>query len=466
MEQQVRSRSPKEVSRVFLPLPLSTRADLTCASISPEIVRQFFGVSDTPLSSVPSTLNNPLINVTSSTPSPRRRQSALTLQTFPTSPTRSRTSSRPTYPPDQPLSPTQRIRLLSQQLFRPGGGAGPTTDENATEGLKPKASSGSLRGLFVRKMGSIPALRGMQSFESGGSGDTARPEGSSGRDSSRTATRPVREDPHERMSSEEVDPQAIPRLQENVVLLGPVPIPTKDHLSKEVASKPSPATVLPPPVAFAPLEDQTFSPRIFDVIQEYRGDLMVELEREAPGDDPRFVVWKTTIVPIVPLTQPASKRASAVPSSSSASSAASPVALVPGHTFPTPSSSSSLVKTSRTLQAASIERWVAQITFQFNLEVWLDFFLVYRTYISPLSLCRLLMVRFEWACRPEEGDGEDIRDAKQLVTSRTFYVLRVWLTGFFEVDWLHGRQMRTEFTSWLNRLRVEKEFDQLTKVSL
>ena len=303
----------------------------------------------------------------------------------------------------------------------------------------------------------------MQSFESGGSGETARPEGSSERDSLKTTTRrPHRDSAHGRLSSEYHDQDVTPRAEETVVLLGPVPVAAKERSSGEDAPKVSFPTQAPP-AASPKMEEQTFTTQIFDVFQEYRGDPNADLESVAPGDDPRFVVWK---VSVLPQSQPISKRAGAAPSSTSSSSNPSPINLTPGNPLPTPPSSSSLVKTTRTLEAATIERWVAQITFNFNLEVWLDFFLVYRAYISPLSLCRLLMARFEWGCRTQESDGVDLRGAKQLAASRACYVLRVWLNGFFEVDWLNDKEMRLEFTSWLNRLSAEKKgFDKLSRVS-
>ena len=141
----------------------------------------------------------------------------------------------------------------------------------------------------------------------------------------------------------------------------------------------------------------------------------------------------------------------------------------------------------KVLIAATIERWIAQLTSDLNYDELLIFFLTYRTYVSAVDLCHLLICRFHWAlessssspssatgsarssCRlssnPEMGNGHGfgnnltVKDnlnnddmVKRIVRVRTFIAIRYWLLTFFAIDFVPNRELRILFGNWLNTL--------------
>ena len=133
--------------------------------------------------------------------------------------------------------------------------------------------------------------------------------------------------------------------------------------------------------------------------------------------------------------------------------------------------------------AATIERWIAQLTSELNYDELLIFFLTYRTYISAVDLCHLLICRFHWALEssssspssaagstrssyrlsPNHGQGygnnltvKDSSDkndmVKRIVRVRTFIAIRYWLLTFFAIDFVPNRELRVLFGNWLNTL--------------
>ena len=139
----------------------------------------------------------------------------------------------------------------------------------------------------------------------------------------------------------------------------------------------------------------------------------------------------------------------------------------------------------RLILAATIERWIAQLTSDLNYDELLDFFLTYRTYISPTDLCNLLIGRFHWALQrpPEPGSvplGGMKRNGKKgkkegkrgrarysatyqvsetirrIVRVRTFVAIRYWLVTFFTVDFVPNRDLRLLLADWLNTLRRDE----------
>ena len=141
----------------------------------------------------------------------------------------------------------------------------------------------------------------------------------------------------------------------------------------------------------------------------------------------------------------------------------------------------------KVLIAATIERWIAQLTSELNYDELLIFFLTYRTYVSAIDLCHLLICRFHWALEsssssppsaagstrssyrfsstPETGGGQgfgkslkikgasDNNDmVKRIVRVRTFIAIRYWLLTFFAIDFVPNRELRILFGNWLNTL--------------
>ena len=220
-------------------------------------------------------------------------------------------------------------------------------------------------------------------------------------------------------------------------------------------------------------------------------ELRLSQSTTAPNSDPRFVLWGVAAPPdALDLPgQPHFKRARAASDHSDSRFASNTRSSQPKLTVSTVASStissaSSTVAASVTpssenlrsdtsvstsvgkpiLLAASIERWVAQLTSELNYDELLDFFLTYRTYISPLELLHLFISRFHWSLSPSpvplpepDEDEEDSPAAraemiKRVVRVRTFIALRYWLLTFFRVDFLPTPKLGLVLTTWLNAL--------------
>ncbi|KAF5329123.1 hypothetical protein D9758_017145 [Tetrapyrgos nigripes] len=216
-----------------------------------------------------------------------------------------------------------------------------------------------------------------------------------------------------------------------------------------------------------------YSTDIFDVLQAYSGlPLLDKLSDEseettviklslssennaAPRNDPRFVIWGEVYPELDTQSQESldlsSSRSGTGPSSKT------PVGHASGAGFP-----------NKVLVAATIERWIAQLTSDLNYDELLDFFLTYRTYITSMDLAHLLICRFHWALqtRGKAGAGDEV--VRRIVRVRTFVAFRYWLLTFFTVDFVPNRDLRLLVASWLNTLIhdpiLEKHSDGLSIV--
>ena len=152
-----------------------------------------------------------------------------------------------------------------------------------------------------------------------------------------------------------------------------------------------------------------------------------------------------------------------------------------------PGSSSNEEAPRKVLIAATIERWIAQLTSELNYDELLIFFLTYRTYVSAVDLCHLLICRFHWALESSSssppsvagsarssyrlssnpgignglgfGNNLTVNDnsnnddmVKRIVRVRTFIAIRYWLLTFFVIDFVPNRELRVLFGNWLNTL--------------
>ncbi|KAF7725141.1 hypothetical protein EC973_000393 [Apophysomyces ossiformis] len=99
----------------------------------------------------------------------------------------------------------------------------------------------------------------------------------------------------------------------------------------------------------------------------------------------------------------------------------------------------------KVIEAASVEKLVEKLTSTLDYTFMTDFFLVYRAFISPTQLCRLLILRFMWALKNDEED-------RRVVRIRTFVVLRHWLLNYFVHDFIPCRELRLVLTGFLNDL--------------
>ncbi|KAJ3574858.1 hypothetical protein NP233_g1486 [Leucocoprinus birnbaumii] len=212
-----------------------------------------------------------------------------------------------------------------------------------------------------------------------------------------------------------------------------------------------------------------YSTRVFDVLQTYRGlplldrfspetvnTTVIKLslsadDTAAPRDDPRFVIWGE-LNPDWDHDDHSVSRDSytdgSVGGSSSLSKRRSKAKGRPSDA--SRSSRSGSGPSPKVLLAATIERWIAQLTSDLNYDELLNFFLTYRTYVTANDLCQLLICRFHWALqKPVSADDEKVR---RIVRVRTFVAIRYWLLTFFTVDFLPNRDLRILMTQWLNSL--------------
>lgn len=183
-----------------------------------------------------------------------------------------------------------------------------------------------------------------------------------------------------------------------------------------------------------------------------------------PGDDRRFVIWGRRPNPSMrpPVRQTSNSRMSPASFSSSTSIGSSKRSsnqrkhdineqLTPPTSASSPSSpwsSSPLVQ--KVILAATVDRWIADMTSRIENDLMTDFFLTYRSFLTPLSLCKLLITRFEWALQSGHS-AEDIA-GRRIVRVRTYVVLRHWLLNYFHEDFVPDRELRLLLTTWLNRM--------------
>ncbi|CAG8499118.1 4477_t:CDS:10 [Acaulospora morrowiae] len=99
--------------------------------------------------------------------------------------------------------------------------------------------------------------------------------------------------------------------------------------------------------------------------------------------------------------------------------------------------------------AATIEKLIEKLTSEIDYTFLTDFFLTYRSFISPVQLCNLLILRFNWAL---ERDEEDRRIARV----RTFVAIRHWLLNYFYFDFVSCRELRSILTNYLNDLSARQ----------
>ena len=204
---------------------------------------------------------------------------------------------------------------------------------------------------------------------------------------------------------------------------------------------------------YFPTEETTmhtrYSTEVFDVLQTYRGLPVLERllddpadtgvikmtltaeDSAAPRNDPRFVIWGTIALEPRADDPQASRRSSGE--------------------FVHLRVTTDGPERERVLVAATIERWLAQLTSALDYDELLVFFLTYRSYITAIDLCHLLICRFHWALGRSAGGGDEM--VRRVVRVRTFVAIRYWLLTFFAVDFVPNRELRLLLASWLNTLR-------------
>ena len=205
-----------------------------------------------------------------------------------------------------------------------------------------------------------------------------------------------------------------------------------------------------------------YSTEVFDVLQTYRGlpvfERLIENpadtavikmsltteDNAAPRNDPRFVIWGTVALEPQADDSQASRRSSAE--------------------FVHLRITADGPERERVLVAATIERWLAQLTSALDYDELLVFFLTYRSYIKAIDLCHLLICRFHWALGRSASGGDEM--IRRVVRVRTFVAIRYWLLTFFAVDFVPNRELRLLFASWLNTLRKDSILQKHTDATV
>lgn len=71
--------------------------------------------------------------------------------------------------------------------------------------------------------------------------------------------------------------------------------------------------------------------------------------------------------------------------------------------------------------------------------------MIYRLFITPMALLKLIIVRFHWAL-------VDDSPQRQIVRIRTFVTLRHWLLNYFEFDFMRSKDLRQTLGLYLRSL--------------
>lgn len=99
------------------------------------------------------------------------------------------------------------------------------------------------------------------------------------------------------------------------------------------------------------------------------------------------------------------------------------------------------------ISAATPARIVAEISSEsfMDYELVSDFFLTFRSYLSPKDLLSLLLARLQWAINRLQDDGRIIR-------IRTFAALRHWILNYFADDFVPNYDLRVQFCDAINAM--------------
>ena len=209
-----------------------------------------------------------------------------------------------------------------------------------------------------------------------------------------------------------------------------------------------------------------YSMDVFNVLQKYSGlpvfeSLVPEVDEgttviklslspdtnAAPRDDPRFVIWGEYL----PEQDFDDYYSSSCDSLTDMAATLSRKGSSRTSRLRSPGASSRSVRQDigqRVLLAATIERWLAQLTSDLNYDELLNFFLTYRTYLSAVDLCHLLICRFQWAL--QKTSSKEHEAVHRIVRVRTFVAIRYWMLTFFTVDFIPNRELRLLIADWLN----------------
>lgn len=211
-----------------------------------------------------------------------------------------------------------------------------------------------------------------------------------------------------------------------------------------------------------------YSTLVFDILQTYRGiplpDRLSVISNEptvklsstvtaVPSDDPRFVIWGEVLPDRS--DELASSQDSHTDLSTTSHAGVSPRRRTShARSGESPFTTMPLTQShDKVIVAATIERWIAQLTSENESLELLHFFLTYRIYISGVDLCHLLICRFHWALeKPTSNHDQTLR---AMVRARTYRMIRYWLLMWFKVDFATNATLCQVLTHWVNTLRKD-----------
>lgn len=106
----------------------------------------------------------------------------------------------------------------------------------------------------------------------------------------------------------------------------------------------------------------------------------------------------------------------------------------------------------KTVLAASIHRWISQLSSEFLFDDLELFYNTYRLYLNQMELAEILFKRFEWTL--EDSDKFD-ESQLELVRVRTFVMIRGWLSNYFGYDFVPNLELRLRLSEWINHQREQ-----------
>ncbi|KAL7333285.1 Guanine nucleotide exchange factor lte1, variant 2 [Mucor circinelloides] len=103
-------------------------------------------------------------------------------------------------------------------------------------------------------------------------------------------------------------------------------------------------------------------------------------------------------------------------------------------------------KSDATITSATVEKLIEKLTREMDNDFLMDFFLTFRQFLTPIKLCKLLILRFRWALLHDD-------DERRLIRIRTFVVIRHWLTHYWTYDFATSRTLRYVLSTFLTQLQ-------------
>ncbi|KAG0197478.1 hypothetical protein BGX28_009049 [Mortierella sp. GBA30] len=110
-----------------------------------------------------------------------------------------------------------------------------------------------------------------------------------------------------------------------------------------------------------------------------------------------------------------------------------------------PAAATSTPANDQIIMAATPEKLVQKLTSEINYTFLTDFFLIYRLFITPVALLKLIMLRFNWALIDNSPE-------RQIVRIRTFVTLRHWLLNYFGFDFMRSKDLHNMLGVFLRSL--------------